>query len=1748
MNHIYRKVFNRRLGRWQVVPETARSQGKSGGRRAAALVTAALLGLAGASAAMGAPITQAKGGHGGNAADSSLGGKGGDAGMAGQSGPGSEAAVAGGAAGIAGTQDGKGGNGGNGNATRNAGGGGGGANGRSITPTVGNPTTLISNITGGNGGNGGNVTANGESAAGGGGAGGNGLFILGAGTTTVRATIRGGAGGAGGSVQSGSTASGGAGGGGGAGIVTNNAGTVSIESSASVVGGNGGAGSATGVRHGGGGGGGAGVFMTTPGTLIVQSGGTVLGGVGGGPASSTTAEGAKGGDGAGDALGYAGTGTDHRGAIGVGVLGAQEGGVNIINAGRIMGGADGALTGNAISLFGSDNRVEMRKGAEFRGNVVVAPGGGNNTLALGGTATDGFFIASDIGAGKKFQGFDQYEKTGIGTWLLAGSSTEILTMAVREGRLVVNGTLNTSPMTVHNGGTLAIANGASVGATTVLSGGTLATTSANGAGYTVGTRTIDGNLALNSGSKLDVVLGRPGTQSSPQNGTSDRFAVNGDLAFDGTVNLLQSPMSSDGKIATGYYRLITYTGNLTSNTAVIGTAPASLDRDLSELQAGNGRVDLFLTIPVLPGDNSLQHWQGGGGTWNATNEQWLNLGGNVPAAWAGNHAAFKNQPGGFNGGTVWINGLQAFKSLQFVDNGYKLDISFGTMGGLVTDASDANGSEVRVLADTTAEIAASITGAGLLRKTEGGTLILTGTHDHSGGTLVEGGFLQLGKAGVAVGSISGLVSVNQGGTLVVANSNTGGIASITNAGDTQFRGSTNAGQIVFSNTGTLSFHDNSTAKNAVISNLGTVQFAGNSNAAGATIATAPDAVTTFVGNASGGDAKFITKPNGKVDISGLSSSGMSAGSIEGEGQYILGGKTLTVGSLNTSTTVEGKISGENGGLNKVGSGTLTLSGFNTYSGATTISGGTLQVDGSIAAVTVRAGGSLTGTGMTGNTTVESGGRLAVGGGLSATNTMGRFTIGGDLNMQAGSALDFRLGSPSVGLTPGISNRLNVSGDLALDGTVNLLQSDRESDGAPGVGYYRLITYTGALTSNTATIGTKPAGNAKYALQTDDGYVNLFISPGGDGGDMQYWQGGDGVWNAGDTGWQNQDGSASSTWGGVHAIFKNRGGHAGGTIAVNGSQTFRGLQFVDGGYRLAGPGQLVTDAMAPNGSEIRVLAGAQAEIATQIAGTGSLRKTEDGMLRLTGDSSGFAGSTIVESGTLSVQGKLGGALTVATHGRLQGTGTVGNTSVSGVFAPGNSIGTINVAGNVDFQPGSVYEVEVDASGQSDLIHATGTATLNGGTVRLLAGSGAYGASTFYTILTADGGLAGTFDGVSSNLAFLTPSLGYDANNVHLTLTRNGTRYVDVAYTANQAAAGLGVERLGAGHAVHDAVLSVSAEQARTAFDHLSGEVHASLRTALIEDSRFVRDAARDRLRAAQRAPGAASASAAYSRPGSAAPIAADHGGVVFWAQGYGAWGSVNGNDNAARLRRDSQGLLLGVDGSVGGWRVGALAGYGESRLKASQRESSGSSSNVHLGAYGGTAWGDLALRVGTAYTWHDVKTRRSVAVADFSDRLKGKYDAGTWQAFGELGYGINAAGMRLEPYANLAHVRLRTERFTEQGGAAALSGQAKSDHATFTTLGLRAERQFELGAAQATLSGALGWRHAFGDMTPKAENRFQGGDAFTIAGVPIARNSAVVEAGLDIRFTPNASLGLTYAGQLASSARDHGVKANLAVRF
>jgi autotransporter-associated beta strand protein len=222
---------------------------------------------------------------------------------------------------------------------------------------------------------------------------------------------------------------------------------------------------------------------------------------------------------------------------------------------------------------------------------------------------------------------------------------------------------------------------------------------------------------------------------------------------------------------------------------------------------------------------------------------------------------------------------------------------------------------------------------------------------------------------------------------------------------------------------------------AIITNSGgTTTFSNASTAGNATITTNSGGSVYFTGTSSGGQANFTTNAGGVFDMSPLTSGGTTAGSIAGAGNYFLGANALTVGSNNLSTTVSGVIAdggaggGTGGALVKVGTGTLTLSGTNTYTGATTVNAGTLEVDGSIAPsslLSVNTGGTLIGAGTVGNTQINSGGVFAPG----AAGTPGTsMTVAGNLAFQSGAIYLTQVNSTTASL-------VNVTGTATLAGSV-----------------------------------------------------------------------------------------------------------------------------------------------------------------------------------------------------------------------------------------------------------------------------------------------------------------------------------------------------------------------------------------------------------------------------------------------------------------------------------------------------------------------------------------------------------------------------------------------------------------------------------------------------------------------------------------------------------------------------------------
>ncbi len=77
---------------------------------------------------------------------------------------------------------------------------------------------------------------------------------------------------------------------------------------------------------------------------------------------------------------------------------------------------------------------------------------------------------------------------------------------------------------------------------------------------------------------------------------------------------------------------------------------------------------------------------------------------------------------------------------------------------------------------------------------------------------------------------------------------------------------------------------------------------------------------------------------------------------------------------------------------------------------------------------------------------------------------------------------------------------------------------------------------------------------------------------------------------------------------------------------------------------------------------------------------------------------------------------------------------------------------------------------------------------------------------------------------------------------------------------------------------------------------------------------------------------------------------------------------------------------------------------------------------------------------------------------------------------------------------------------------------------------------------------IGWRHAFGDITPKSTAVFAGSAPFTVSGVPLAENTALIGAGIDFAVSEQAKLGFGYIGQFGDGVSQNSINARLNVSF
>jgi len=511
---------------------------------------------------------------------------------------------------------------------------------------------------------------------------------------------------------------------------------------------------------------------------------------------------------------------------------------------------------------------------------------------------------------------------------------------------------------------------------------------------------------------------------------------------------------------------------------------------------------------------------------------------------------------------------------------------------------------------------------------------------------------------------------------------------------------------------------------------------------------AADQTITLNGNRTIGNIVFTdaTTPSHNLTLSGSNTLTLEVDS---------GAPVINVTQADRTLTIKSVLAG-NEGLVKAGSGTLTLSGDNTYTGSTTINAGTLRLEGSAFSTMARnysidAGAVLDISGVipTGTTTISGGGMLRVSGGISAGANTKLLT----LSLGAGSIIDipsggsiFNGGYQAVTWTNNKAT-LNVNGSLslhdgkaviadALTGAGTIASNDNSSYGAPsltlgvnnGSG-----TFSGNITaaepSRTVNLTKKGTGTQIFSGSTTwKGTTTIDAN----GGTLQYVK--TSSFYAGVT----------TDWTKAKIIVNN-----GGTIAFSVGGT---NEFTSGNVStlLSGLGGEVNNNGLRAGSTIAFdttnSSGGTFSVADAIAnttGTGGgalgLRKLGANTLVLSNTNT-YTGPTTVDSGTLTVTGSLGTSAVSVTGGALAGNG--------------------NFGGNVTIAAGAMHSLAIAATtaGQ-DTSAITGTLAMAESTLNLTAASKP--AAGVYVLATATTGITGfpsfiNFNGIHGTVSVYATS--------------------------------------------------------------------------------------------------------------------------------------------------------------------------------------------------------------------------------------------------------------------------------------------------------------------------------------------------------------------------------------------------------
>ena len=591
-------------------------------------------------------------------------------------------------------------------------------------------------------------------------------------------------------------------------------------------------------------------------------------------------------------------------------------------------------------------------------------------------------LAQNLTSGTTVYGTGQAARTWQGGTISAGATLRLdngAAVTAARGNPFVSGTLQfnettrlTLSSTIQGAGTLSLTNtgtlnltgaigrlpwetntivlnmttSASAGLLQIRSGTGMLNVGDNG----TGTLNVTGGNVTSQYGILGYSAGSNGTATVSSGTWANSTALTVGYQGTGTLNVTGGYVSS----GSGQTDIGSYDGS--AGTATVASGTWANDGNLVVGNSGTGT----LTVDggsVTNTNGTIGSTAGSVGTATVSSGTWANSG-NLTVGLSGTGTLTMNGGlvsvgGTLSSGTAGTINLNAGGTLQ-IGTGGTTGVLLGGTGSLAN-----NGTLIFNRSDAST-YSGSLSGSGAVTKQGAGTLTLSGSNTYSGATTISGGVLAYGASNALSDSTAVTVA---GGTL-----------NLDSYTDTVATFAITSGSLAGS--GKLTAATYALGGGTVTGNLGsgTMTVTANSSLSGTADVTA---VSLSAGTLTLGSAGRFTSD--QVALTGSSGASLSLGGSESIGSLAggfnvaLGSGTFTTGNDNTSTTYAGVLSGS-GGLTKAGSGMLSLTGSNTYTGVTTLSAGELKVNGSTGtgALTVASAAILSGTGTIGGATTISG--------------------------------------------------------------------------------------------------------------------------------------------------------------------------------------------------------------------------------------------------------------------------------------------------------------------------------------------------------------------------------------------------------------------------------------------------------------------------------------------------------------------------------------------------------------------------------------------------------------------------------------------------------------------------------------------------------------------------------------------------------------------------------------------------------